>query len=275
MNAGSNPSPIPLTVLIRTLNEADRIAATIRSALPLGAEILVVDAGSQDRTVEIARSLGARVVRNPWPGFGPQRHFGEDQSTHDFVFCLDADEIVTPEFVVEIREIFAHPPVPRLMVIRKPLIFPHHVKPPRLAYCAEQIYLYDRRVARTGPNPNWDQLQIATDETPHRVKGMVWHYSIRDWNHYVNKMNYIAQLAADTQRLPSRAALVFRLVFEFPASFLKFYVLRRYFLAGADGLTMAVISAFGRYLRIAKMLERRDYLLTNSEQGSAVSHERT
>lgn len=250
---------IPLSVLIRTLNEADRIAAAIRSVLPLGAEIVVIDAGSKDATVEIAQSLGAVVYTNPWPGFGPQRHFGEGKCRNDMVFSLDADEVVTPEMAAEIRAVFASSALPRLLIVRKAVIFPHHSKPPPLGFCHEQVLIYDRRIARTGPNPNWDKLDISVSDTPHKLRHPLWHYSYRDWNHVVAKWNYVAQLAADTQPKRSRAALLARLVIEFPVSFIKFYIFRRYFLGGADGLTMSVANAFGRYLRIAKMLEKLDH----------------
>jgi glycosyltransferase involved in cell wall biosynthesis len=250
---------IPLSVLIRTLNEADRIAAAIKAALPLGAEIVVIDAGSTDATVEIATGLGARVHVNPWPGFGPQRHFGEDKCSNDFIFSLDADEIVRPELVSEIRDVFLSASPPRLMIVRKAVIFPHHAAPPPLGFCHEQILIYDRRIARTGPNPNWDKLEISAPDKPHRLGNPLWHYSWRDWNHVVAKANYVAGLAADTHERRSRAGLVLRLIFEFPLSFLKFYFVRRYCLGGIDGFTMAVTNAFGRFLRIAKMLERIDY----------------
>jgi glycosyltransferase involved in cell wall biosynthesis len=252
-------SDIALTVLIRTFNEADRIAATIRSALPLGAEIVVVDAGSKDDTVEIAQSLGAKVYTNPWPGFGPQRLWGEEKCGNDFVFSLDADEILQPELIAEIRSQFIGGTPPRLMIVRKAMIFPHHTKPPPLGFCHEQILIYDRRIARTGPNPNWDKLEISANDVPYKLRNPLWHFSYRDWNHLVSKWNYVAQLAADTQPQRSRAALVVRLFLEFPASFIKFYFFRRYFLGGAYGFTMAVTSAFGRFLRIAKMLEKSDF----------------
>ena len=114
----SAPQPLQLSILIRTLNEADRIAKTIRSALPLGAEIVVIDACSKDDTVRIAQDLGAKVFTNPWPGFGPQRHFGEEKCTNDLVFSLDADEILTPELVEEIRKVLTRPNPPRLMIVR-------------------------------------------------------------------------------------------------------------------------------------------------------------
>ncbi len=258
------PSPIPLSILIRTKNEADRIAATIEAAQALGGEIVIIDAGSTDRTVEIATGLGARVIHNPWQGFGPQRHFGEAQCEHDFVFSLDADEMVTPQMAAEIREVFARPNPPRLMVVRKAMIFPHWKHPPPMGFCHEQILIYDRRIARTGPNPNWDKLDISVKDKPHLIRSPLWHFSLRDWDHAVSKWNYVAGLAADTQKERPRAQLLMRLVIEFPWSFIKFYFLRRYFLGGADGFTMAVVTAFGRFLRIAKMLERKDHRPSSS-----------
>jgi glycosyltransferase involved in cell wall biosynthesis len=253
------PGSIPLSVLIRTRNEADRIGATIRSAQALGGEIVVVDSGSSDGTQEIAASLGARVIAHPWEGFGPQRHFGEGACAHDFIFSLDADEIVTPELAAEIRALFAAGAPPRLMIVGKAMIFPHWKAPPPAGFRHEQILIYDRRIARTGPNPNWDRLDISAPDRPRRLKAPLWHHSLRDWDHAVAKWNYVAGLAARTQPKRSRAALLARLVIEFPWSFFKFYVLRRYFLGGADGFTMAMVSAFGRFLRIAKMLERVDH----------------
>lgn len=255
----SAPQPLQLSILIRTLNEADRIAKTIRSALPLGAEIVVIDACSKDDTVRIAQDLGAKVFTNPWPGFGPQRHFGEEKCTNDLVFSLDADEILTPELVEEIRKVLTRPNPPRLMIVRKAVIFPHHDRPPPLGFCHEQVLIYDRRIARTGPNPNWDKLDITADDKPHKLRNPLWHYSYRDWNHVVAKWNFVAQLAADTHKPRSRWMLIIRLFFEFPLSFIRFYFLRRYCLGGVDGFIMSMANSFGRFLRIAKMLERLDH----------------
>lgn len=251
--------PIPLSILIRTLNEADRIAETIEAAKGLGGEIVVIDAGSKDDTVAIAEGCGARVIHHDWEGFGPQRYFGEDQCSHDMIFGLDADEITPPAFCEEVRRLFLNGTPPRLMIVKKAFVLPHWKAPPPLPFSTVQIYIYDRRIARTNPNPNWDKLDITAPDTPHKVRAHVWHFSLRDWNHGVAKANYVAQLAADTMKPRSTGELAVRLVIEFPFTFLKFYVMRRYFLAGADGFIMAVISAFGRWLRIAKMLERKRY----------------
>ncbi|MBM0206892.1 glycosyltransferase family 2 protein [Micromonospora sp. STR1s_5] len=250
-------SAINLTVLIRTLNEEDRIRNAIASALPLGAEILVIDAGSTDRTVEIAEGLGARVISNPWPGFGPQRRFGEERCRFDHVFSMDADEILTREIVSEIRDLFRNKFVPSLIRVRKVMLLPYHVRPTPWAFATEQVYIYDRRVARTSNNPNWDQLEINTSAIPYRLRSVAWHYTFRDWHHAVAKANYTSTLAANTSEPKSPVEINVRLLTEMPLSFLKFYFGRRLFLAGLDGVAMASVLAFGRFLRIAKMRERR------------------
>jgi glycosyltransferase involved in cell wall biosynthesis len=256
MSAAMPDTPIPLSILIRSYNEADRIAATITSAQLLGGEIVVVDAFSTDATVEIATKLGARVVQNKWPGFGPQRYFGEGICRYDHIFSLDADEIVTPAMARDIRALFLSGAPPALMIVRKKVIFPGHDRPPPLGFCHEQILIYDRRVARTGPNPNWDKLDYQSAEKPVLIKAPLWHHTFRDWNHAISKANYVAQLAAETQPVRHRTLLALRLFIEFPYCFIKFYIIRRYMLGGVDGLIMAVVSAFGRFIRIAKMYER-------------------
>jgi glycosyltransferase involved in cell wall biosynthesis len=257
--ATAGPTPIPLSILIRTFNSAETLEATLTAATQLGGELVVVDAGSKDATVEIATRYGARVIHNPWPGFGPQRAFGERQCTHDHIFSLDSDEVVTPAMCAEIRARFIGRTPEPLMIIRKAMLLPHRKAPTPWPFCHEQILIFDRRVATTGPNPNWDKLDITTEAKPITIREPLWHFSYRNWDHMIAKANYVAQLAADTQPTRSRWSLVLRVIFEFPYTFLKFYFLRRYFLGGIDGFTMAVLTAFGRFARVAKMLERKDH----------------
>ena len=87
---------VPLTLVIIAMNEADRIGRTIRS-VPFASEILVLDSGSTDDTVQVARDLGARVVETDWPGFGPQKNRALAQATQPWVLFLDADEWLDEE----------------------------------------------------------------------------------------------------------------------------------------------------------------------------------
>jgi glycosyltransferase involved in cell wall biosynthesis len=93
---------LPLTLAVITHNEAGNIARCLDS-VPFAAEKLVVDSGSDDDTVAIARAHGARVVRQDWLGFGPQRNFATTQCSHDWILVLDADEYLTTELTDELQ----------------------------------------------------------------------------------------------------------------------------------------------------------------------------
>jgi glycosyltransferase involved in cell wall biosynthesis len=93
-----------ITACVITRNEEHVIERCLRS-LKFADEIVVVDAGSTDRTTELARQLGAKVVTQAWRGFAPQRNTGLDQSSHPWVFFLDADEEATPELGARLRRI--------------------------------------------------------------------------------------------------------------------------------------------------------------------------
>ena len=97
----------PLSIFIIARDEADRIARTIEAVRALSDDIVLVDSGSTDGTQTIAERLGARVVFNPWPGYGPQKRFAEELCRHDWLLNLDADEVVPPELAAEIAALFA------------------------------------------------------------------------------------------------------------------------------------------------------------------------
>ncbi|MFT4246565.1 MAG: glycosyltransferase family 2 protein [Pseudomonas sp.] len=99
---GSEDGQLPLSLVVMTYNEADNIARCLDS-VPFAAEKLVVDCGSSDDTVAIAQAHGARVVVQPWLGFGPQRNFGSAQATHDWILVLDADEFLSEDGALECR----------------------------------------------------------------------------------------------------------------------------------------------------------------------------
>src|SRR5215212_11290934 len=99
---------LPLSIFIIAKNEADRLPETLRAVRDLTDDLVLVDSGSTDGTQEVAAEIGVRVVYNPWPGYGLQKRFGEDQCRHEWLLNLDADEVVSPELLAEIRALFVH-----------------------------------------------------------------------------------------------------------------------------------------------------------------------
>jgi glycosyltransferase involved in cell wall biosynthesis len=90
-------------------DEEERLPAALRS-VEFCDEVVVVDSGSRDRTVELARAAGARVIEHDWPGFGAQRNLALDNATSDWILEIDADERITPQLRAEIEAFLADPP---------------------------------------------------------------------------------------------------------------------------------------------------------------------
>src|SRR5262245_33035326 len=99
-------SRAPLSVTIIAFNEEANIQRAVQSAA-FAEEVLVVDSGSTDRTRELAEAAGARVLQNPWSGYGQQKNFAQAQAKHDWVFNLDADEEISPELRASIERALA------------------------------------------------------------------------------------------------------------------------------------------------------------------------
>src|SRR5690349_10046996 len=99
------PETLPLSLVVITRDAAAELAACLASA-PFASEALVVDSGSADHTVDVARAAGARVLVEAFRGFGAQKQFAVEAAGHDWVLCLDADERITPELDASIRAAF-------------------------------------------------------------------------------------------------------------------------------------------------------------------------
>ncbi len=248
----------PLSIFIIAQNEADRIGRTIEAARPLSDDIVVVDSGSSDGTQALAESLGARVIFNPWPGYGQQKRFAEEQCRHDWLLNLDADEVLPPDLAAEIGALFAsgEPPADAYKT-RIAEIFPGEKAPHRFAYALAPVRLYRKSKGRYSPSPVHDRVDLQPGARVGRLKGTIHHFSVRSLGEQMDKLNAYSDAQADD--LDARGATVsaFRLVAEFPANFIKAYIGRRHALRGVYGFMTAMNFAFYRYLRVAKHWERR------------------
>nr|WP_246736155.1 glycosyltransferase family 2 protein [Enterovirga sp. DB1703] len=250
---------MPLSVFVIARNEADRIGDTLRAVRDLTDDLVVVDSGSTDGTVAIARSLGARVIHNDWPGYGPQKRFAEEQCRHDWLLNLDADEVAPPELRAEIRALFARPGGPDRDAYRIgiPEIFPGETRPHPLAYTLWPVRLYRRSRGRYAASTVHDRVELAPEATIGRLHHKLHHFSVRSLGDQLDKLNrYSDQQAAD---LHARGVTIptWRIFVEFPAAFLKAYLGRRHFVRGTYGFLTATNYAISRHLRLAKYYERR------------------
>ncbi|MBN9668943.1 glycosyltransferase family 2 protein [Roseibium aggregatum] len=248
---------LPLSVFIIARDEADRIARPIESVSGWVDEIVVIDSGSTDNTVAVAESLGARVIHNDWPGYGPQKRFGEDQCRNDWLLNLDADEEVTPELAAEIKASFADGRYLEAdgwrMMIRD--MYAHEDAPAPWAYGYHQIRLYDRRKGRFSESIVHDTVRPEPGAKISGLQGIMAHRSIRSLDFQVGKYNRYSGMQVEDMRARGRRLPKSRLLTEFPVSFLKAYFVRKYRKYGWWGFILAMNYAHARFLRVAKAYE--------------------
>ena len=252
---GTSPAP-GLSVFLITCNEAERLAETLAAVSGLAPEIVVVDSGSTDATLDIARAAGARVISEPWRGYGPQKRFAEEQCAGPWLLNIDADEFVPPALTDEIRALLG-PGQPKHVAYTVLIAdqLPDAAEPKRWAYGPSPVRLYRKDAGRYSSSPVHDRVELVAGSSVGRLRQRIHHRSSLSLSHQVAKINaytdrQVADLAARGKSFGQ-----WRLLTEMPVWFFKYYVMRKQFIHGFYGFTTSLNAAFGRYLRIAKLIE--------------------
>ncbi len=244
---------VPVSCFIISKNEGDRIARTIRSVRSWADEVVVVDSESTDDTVSVALAEGCRVITQRWLGFGGQKRFAEEQCRNDWLFNIDADEVVTPELAHEIVETFAAGD-PKFIAYGMPLemVYPGLEKPRPFARDHWYVRLYDRRFVRFR-NSNVHDAVVTEGYSIGRLKASMHHFSMRSFSDMKRKLNERIWLGVENATPGLTGALVPRLLSEFPMNFFKYYFIRRHFMGGLKGLRYATIQARYRFLKVYRI----------------------
>lgn len=241
-----------VTVTIITLNEAAHIADAIDSAA-WADEVVVVDSGSTDDTLAIARSKGARTHTRAWTGYVDQKNFAASLASHDWIFSIDADERIPPALVSEIRSLLsADPPLSGYRVPRVTYHLGRWVRTTDF-YPDYQMRLYDRRKARW--QGRYVHESVTVDGPSGQLTKELEHYSYRNLSDHLDRINAYSTLAARQMYEGGRRANAFDLLLHPPAAFLRNYILRRGFLDGTAGLTLSIVNAYSVFLKFAKLWE--------------------
>ncbi|WP_063317581.1 glycosyltransferase family 2 protein [Pseudovibrio sp. Ad13] len=272
-NERSDEARIPMSVFIIAKNEEDRIGQTIASCIHWADEVIVIDSGSTDQTLTVAQRMGARVLHNDWNGYGLQKRFGEDQCRNDWILNIDADEVVTPALRDEILGLFQTSVLAQNDFWEVDIcdVWPHETTAAKHAYSHKQIRLYRRSVGRFSASSVHDTVRPPSDAKIGMLKGHMDHRSIPSVAFHFEKMNRYSTMQVHEMRGRGRRMPKSRLLYEFPAAFLKGYLVRGYCRYGWWGLIASTNYAVGRYLRVAKSIEADLLEQTHSSQRGATA----
>lgn len=234
--------PASLSVVVICRDESDRIEACLQSVHGWADEIIVLDSGSTDGTVGIARRYTDKVWVSGWPGYGPQRNRALAKASGDWVMTLDADERATPELREAIDRALSDPAfdanlvkVPwRMICFGKPL---RHGR-----YTSPQARLFRREGARYR-NDQVHEALIVPDRKVAVLDAPLEHHSWRDYQHLQRKhLEYAWLLARQKYQQGKRSNLAYA-SFRFVTDFLVQYFFRLCILDGARGFLMSVVLA--------------------------------
>jgi len=240
-----------LSAIVITRDNERTIGRCVES-LAFADEIVVVDSGSTDRTLEICREAGAKVYEADWPGHGPQKNRALERAAGDWVLSIDSDEWVTPELRDEIRH-----------AIDLPAAHPGYLIPRRSSFCGRYmrhsgwwpdyvLRLFRRGSARFTDDHTHERLIV--DGRVGRLRAPIMHEAIVDLDQMLVKMNaYSSSSAAMRHERGARGTLA-AAILHGAWAFFRTYFLRLGFLDGREGFILAVANAEGSYYRYVKLM---------------------
>ena len=240
---------LKISATIITLNEQRNIARAIES-LRCCDEIVVVDSGSIDRTVEIAQKFGARVVENPWPGYAGQKNFASAQATHDWVLSVDADESLSEALEAEIWQIKKSGPAHNAYTMPRQAQYLGRWILHSGWYPDRKVRFFDRRKARW--EGDYVHESVRVDGSVGHLQSNLLHFTCNSRSQHLKTMDVYTTLAA-TQLIDRKVHIGWQhLLLDPPFTFFKTYFLQLGFLDGIEGLCIAYMAAHYNFLKYAK-----------------------
>jgi glycosyltransferase involved in cell wall biosynthesis len=252
ISRNSSAGLLPVSLIVITRDEEAVIGQCLASARPFCRELVVVDSGSTDRTVEIARSMGAKVVSHEFTDYVRQKQIALDHAGSEWVLLLDADEQATYELGREIERTICSPDAADGYRIQRVLYHLRHYYK-RGIYGDRPVRLFRRKSGYIGGTDPHDKVVVRG--RAEQLRAPILHFSYRDIAAHVDTINRFSTRGA--AQLPQSPLTVVRMFTHPLWYFFNFYVLRGGFLEGGPGLYAAMTAAFYSFLKYAKVYERR------------------
>lgn len=245
---------VPISVVIITKNEEKNLPKCLES-VSFAEEIIILDCGSKDKTVEIAKNFGCKVFVEPWKGYGPQKQSAVEKTSNRWVLSLDADERLPSETVTIIKEKINRPNVSAYSFKRKNFFHGKWIKacgwwPDRV------VRLFDKYSGRFEGlvHESW----VSKGKIEH-LNAFIEHYPSENYFEIIQKMNIYSSISAEELYKKNKRVSIFDPFIHAFWMFIKSYFLRGGFLYGFDGFIISLLNAAGRFFKYAKLLELKKY----------------
>lgn len=244
---------VHISSVIITYNEEQNIERCLRSLLPVSDEIVIVDSGSQDRTVEIAESLGARIFFKKFTGFGEQKAYAVEKASNDWVLSIDADEVLSPELQESILQVKQNPKYRGYNLniltnycgkwIRHCGWYPKH-----------KLRLLNRKHGSINHNLVHEGFSM-NDKHEHlgMLHGDLLHHSYKTISDHSRKIQLYSELAARNSVEKGKTISLFKIIFWPRWVFFYHYVIRMGFLDGYWGYVLCKNISYESFIKYTKI----------------------
>lgn len=248
---------MPLSVAIIAKDEEDRIASCLES-VSFADEVLVIDSGSRDDTINIAESFGCRVLFKEWLGYALQKQYAVNQCRNDWVLILDADERVPSETAQQLENLINSDDriYAAYSVLRKNFFHQRWIR--HCGWWPERIVrVVNRKKGQFSKNlvhEKWIAQGTIKD-----LDIYIEHYSFRNYSDIIEKMQKYSTLAAE-EMIKSRRAVGWWTPFTHGLwMFIRTFFLEKGILEGFDGFVISALNAGGSFMKYAKLREAKIY----------------
>ena len=241
---------IKVSVYIICKNEEKHIKRVLESVKEF-TEIIIVDSGSIDNTLEIAKNYTDNIYHQEWMGFAKQKEYARSLCSNEWVLNLDADEELTIELKNEIISTINENKVDGLNIKISSLY---------LGKFNSEKSKFNRRIRFFRKDLGYypDKLvheSIIVNGKIKKAKGFIYDYGTIDLKTHLDKINAYSSLRAEEKFEKNKKSSLLKLLFVFPLAFFKSYIIKRSFLNGTRGFIASMNNSFYAYLKEAKLYE--------------------
>jgi len=248
-----------ITCTIITLNEQDNIGACIESVKQVCNEVIVVDSGSSDDTVQIAESLAARLFVQQYLGDGPQKNHGVQFASNDWILSIDADERLDKDAITAINDLsLDSTEYDAFSFHRKNYVGNRWIKAAGF-YPDTVVRLYNKNTAQYLPKKAHSSVEA---KKTYKLHAHLQHFTYKDYTYWVTRINELSSRDAWAMYERGVKPSAYKPFIHAFAAVIRKYLLKGGFLQGLDGMTVTMTTAFHAYMKYLKLNELYD----NQEQ---------
>lgn len=241
-----------ISAVIITFNEERNIERCIRSLTSIADEVVVVDSYSTDKTVELARHLGAKVYQQIFLGYVEQKNFALTKTSFDHVLSLDADEELSEKLIQSILEVKNNWTHDGYYFNRLTSYCGNWIKHTSW-YPSKKLRLWNKNKGSWGGVNPHDKFILKKGATKKFLKGDLLHFSYYTVDQHVQQVNSFSKIFAESHFIKGRRFYIINLIANPVWRFFRDYVLKLGFLDGVDGLTICKISSYETFLKYRKL----------------------